>query len=155
MEFDPAKFREMFPEFKDTQKYPDAMLEMYWDLATAFIGTQGCPCGSISGKQRTAILNLMTAHLLALSSQADGDTSGQAGGASIPAAGGYETSSHIGEISVARMTPPAADGWQFWLAQTPYGQQIWALVSLLAVGGLAIGGLPERTGFRKIGGVFL
>lgn len=152
MNFDPVKFRTMFPEFADETKFPDAMLEMYWDVATAFVSTAGCPCGSISGKQRQAILNMMTAHLLALSSQAEGVGTGGSGAVS---AGGYEVSSSIGEISVSRMAPPATDGWKFWLAQTPYGQQIWALTSLLSVGGLAIGGLPERTGFRKIGGVFL
>ena len=152
MNFDIAAFRLMFPEFSDDTKYPDQMLEMYWDLATAFITTNSCPCGSLSGKQRAAALNMMTAHLLALSTQADGTGTGDSGAAS---GGGYQIGSTIGEISVSRMTPPATDGWQFWLSQSPYGQQLWALVSLLAVGGLSIGGLPERTGFRKIGGVFL
>jgi hypothetical protein len=155
MNFDPSAFRLMYPEFADKTKYPDAMLEMYWDLATVFVSTEGCPCGSVSGKQRQAILNMLTAHLLALSTQAQGDGSTPGGSGGSASAGGYETSSHIGEISVSRMAPPATDGWQFWLAQTPYGQQLWALLGLLAVGGFAIGGLPERTGFRKIGGVFL
>ncbi|EQA94848.1 hypothetical protein HPS_1652, partial [Glaesserella parasuis 29755] len=33
--------------------------------------------------------------------------------------------------------------------------QLWALLQQLGTGGLFIGGLPERSAVRKVGGVFL
>jgi hypothetical protein len=95
----------------------------------------------------------LTAHLLALGTMQTAGAGGQgqsAGGVQ----GGFITSATVGEVSVAKLAPPATNGWQWWLASTPYGQALWALLSVKAVGGFAIGGLPEREGFRKVGGVF-
>lgn len=148
--FDPAKFRTLFPEFGDVTKYPDVMLQMYFDMASEFISPADCPCAMLAGSRREWSLYLLTAHLLTLALRAQAEAAaGQA-----PSAGGIETSASIGDISVGRMAPPATDGWQYWLAQTPYGQQIWALLEMVSVGGTFVGGLPERYGFRKIGGVF-
>ncbi|ABL96846.1 hypothetical protein BcepF1.115 [Burkholderia phage BcepF1] len=143
-------FRIMYPEFADQEKYPPEVIEIYYDTATLFITGSMFPCAALSGKQLVGALNMLTAHLMSLSMQrsqtALGATNDQ---------GGYTLSATIGEVSVSKMAPPAKDGWEFWLAQTPYGQALWALLKMLSVGGFAIGGLPERTGFRKVGGVFL
>lgn len=149
--FDPDVFRKQFPEFSDPTKYPDAMLQLYWDTATMFMATEDCPCAILQGPRRVAALNMLTAHLLAL---AQSRLPVEEGGSGTGGQGGYETSASIGDVSVSNMAPPAKDGWQFFLTQTPYGQQLWALLSLLAVGGVSYGGLPERQGFRKVGGVF-
>ncbi|QOV06233.1 head-to-tail connector complex protein [Burkholderia phage Maja] len=142
-------FRKMFPEFADPAKYPANVIEVFYETAQLFITGSTSPCAALSGKQLVGALNMLTAHLMSLSKQrtqtALGATNDQ---------GGYTLSATIGEVSVSKMAPPARDGWEFWLAQTPYGQELWALLKMLSVGGFAIGGLPERDGFRKVGGVF-
>ena len=67
---------------------------------------------------------------------------------------GTATNASVGSVSVGMATPPVKTAWQAWLAGTPYGQQLWAWLALKAAGAWAVGGLPEREGFRKVGGVF-
>lgn len=147
MAYDDALFRTQFPEFASTTDYPEALISSYYDMALIFIGTTGSHCDVLRGKQLTLVQNQMTAHLLVLGKQAI------AAGA-VSNQGGFETNASIGEISVAKLAPPAKGPWDWWLYQTPYGQAMMALLSALAAGGLSVGGLPEREGFRKIGGVF-
>lgn len=150
MQYDDASFRAQFPEFSNTTDYPEAMISGFWDVATMFISDSDNPCSILNGNARRGALNMLTAHLMTLSAQ---QTQGPAGAGQSQ--GGYETSATIGDVSVGRMAPPTKNGFQFWLTQTPYGQQLWALLALKAVGGWSVGGLPERKGFRKVGGVFL
>ncbi len=149
-QYDDALFRKQFPEFSDTTAYPTDLLELYWATAREFIGTKDSPCNVLSGSTLALVLNYMTAHLLVLGRQAA--QGGPAGAGSSQ--GGFVTSSSIDKISVSTLAPPAKDGWEWWLAQTTYGQTIWALLKIKAVGGLSVGGLPERGSFRKVGGVF-
>lgn len=142
-------FRAQFPEFADTTKYPAAQISAYWSMASLFISSDDCPYNSLSGDRLVAALNMLTAHLLMLGIQAR-TASGTVSGKS----GGFTTSASVGEVSVAKLAPPVSDGWQFWLAGTPYGQMLWALLSMLSVGGFSVGGLPEREAYRKVGGVF-
>lgn len=148
--YDDALFRTQFPEFADPIKYPPGQIEAYWDMATLFICAADCPYNTLSGKRLQSALNMLTAHLLVLGDQAKGK------GGSVPGSkqGGFTTSATVGEVSVAKLAPPATDGWEWWLASTRYGQMLWALLSMLAVGGLSVGGLPERDAFRKTYGVF-
>jgi hypothetical protein len=143
-------FRKMYPEFKDTTKYPPEVIEIYYDTATLFITGSQYACAALSGRQLQGALFMLTAHLMSLSAQRQQSAVG-----STNEQGGYTLSATIGEISVSKMAPPAKDGWEFWLSQTPYGQALWALLEMLSVGGFSVGGLPERNGFRKVGGVFL
>lgn len=144
-------FRKQFPEFADVAKFPDERIQLFADLAGSFIAQDGAPCRLLNGERLELATRLMTAHLLALAEvQAKAGKMGNAGGGST----GFVTSSTVGEVTVAKLAPPANDGWQWWLAGTPYGQQLWALLELLAVGGFSIGGLPEGDAFRKVGGVF-
>lgn len=147
--YNDATFRAQFPEFTDPVKYPQATFQVYFGMAQLFIQADGNPFAILNGDALQLALNYLTAQLYTLGQNA-------AATAANPGAdqGGFETSSTIGEISVAKLPPPAKDMWQWWLAQTPYGQALQALLSVLAVGGLYVGGLPEREGFRKIGGVF-
>jgi hypothetical protein len=150
--FDPAKFREMFPAFKDTTKYSDAMLNLWYGVATEFISDVDSPCRTLNGDSLQYALYLLVAHLLYLMGQQTGPSSGSGSGGGKQ--GGFVTSATVGEVSVSKLAPPAKDGWEWWLAGSPYGQQLWALLSLKAVGGFSVGGLPERQAFRKVGGVF-
>lgn len=69
-------------------------------------------------------------------------------------ASGVLTSANEGSVSVSFAPPPSRSAWQYWLNQTPYGQQFLALFSSLVLGGFYIGGLPESQAFRKTGGLW-
>jgi hypothetical protein len=146
--YDDALFRAQFPEFADTTKYPEALLSGYWDMAANFISPVDCPFNILNGGALALALNYMTAQLLTLGQQALANAT--------PGSdqGGFIVSAKIGEIIIAKLPPPAANTWQWWLGQTPYGQALLAMLQVLSVGGLSIGGLPERQSFRKAGGLF-
>lgn len=146
--FDLVLFRQQFPELT-VDKYPDALVLMYADMASEFISEDGCPCSMLGSGGSLLALNYMTAHLMTLAAQ--NAATAAAGGV----AGGYAIGATIGEVEVINFQPPAKDGWQFFLVQTPYGQALWGLLELKSVGGCSVGGLGERAGFRKVGGVFL
>lgn len=134
------EFRQRFPAMADPVVFPDAQILAQWEMATCFI-SQG---RTLKAKCLETALYLMTAHLLWsgwLISQ--GQTSAN-----------IVTGATISKVSVSMQPPPAKSAWQFWLASTPYGLQLWALLNIKAAGGAYVGGLPERTAFRKVGGVF-
>jgi hypothetical protein len=78
--------------------------------------------------------------------------SGGSGGGGVT---GVVTGATIDKVSVQLAAPTTKSGWQYWLASTPYGMQLWAFLSIKSAGGLYIGGRPERRAFRKVGGNFL
>ncbi len=134
-------FRALFPAYSPkTAQFLPAMIQVYWDTATAYVSdrTGGCYTGGMSVAQQTLALNLMTAHLLTLSGLIQsGNTPGVTVGATID------------KISVTLEPPPAPNQWQYWLNQTPYGQQLLALLQVASVGGFyAASGVPGRAGFQ-------
>jgi Protein of unknown function (DUF4054) len=147
--YDDAKFRAQFPAFADTVAWPEPFLQSCWNMAAEFISTAECPCRNLSGDSLQLALDLMCAHIATLlgSPAATGDEEGSS-------AGGLITNASIGAVSVGIMAPPVKNMWDYWLGQTPYGQQLLALFAIKAVGGFYVGGLPERKGFRKVGGTF-
>lgn len=140
--FDVAAFRTMFPVFASETTYPDATLQMYWDMATSYMSDVG-NYGWLQGVKRQLGLNLLTAHLTALSVIIE---SGQ-----VP---NLMQNATIDKITVGLTPPPIPNQWQWWLNQTGYGQQLLALLQANIVGGLYIGGRPELSAFRKVGGFF-
>lgn len=150
---DTATFRAAFPAFASETRYPDAAITIYWDLASSFITNSDSPYTILSGTQLQTAMNLLTAHLLTIFTTSSKPVAGGAAntGGSM---GGFTQSATIGEVSISKLAPPAKDGWEWWLAGSTYGQALWALLGVLAVGGTDFGGLPERQGFRKVGGVF-
>lgn len=149
MVYDDALFRASLPEFSNTTTFPPALISAFWDVASDFIDANDSPCRILNGSSLALAVNYLAAHLMTLSRRQSSSATGPGS-----EQGGFETSASIGEISVSTLAPPARDGWEWWLASTPYGQNLWALLQLKAVGGISIGGLPEREGFRKVGGVF-
>lgn len=140
MAFDIPTFRQVFPAFKSETAYPDAMIDFKVDLAQGYI-SKGC---TLSGKDYDNAVMMMVAHLLWIDKLlASGQTTV-----------GIQTSATVGSVSVSATPPPAKTGWQFWLASTPYGMQLWALLMLRAAGGWYIGGSPERAAFKGVGGRF-
>lgn len=142
---DIANFRVIFPAFANPAAfpagYPDAMLQAFWDVAVTYLGAyDGC---LLSGEPRQSALNFMTAHLLALSTMA---ANGQ-----TPA---IVTQATIDKVTVALAEPPAKNAWAWWLCLTPYGVQLWALLSVKSAGGFYVGGSLARAGFRGPSGRF-
>lgn len=149
------EFRKLFPQFADPAQYPDATIQAVYNVAGSFIDDRDSPCRVLHGKQLALAMQYLTAHLLATQiPPANGSSTPGGGGTGEMGESGFITSATIGDISVSKLAPPAKDGWEFWLAGSPYGVALWALLGILAVGGLSVGGLPEREGFRKWNGVF-
>lgn len=143
--YNDANFRAQFPAFQNTIAFPAAALSAWWTMGTAYISDQNSNalCTNWTDAQAQLANDLMCAHLTALFAQiGNGQTPGLI-------TGGSE-----GSVSVTMQPPPTATGFQHWLSQTPYGQQLRALLRAVAGPGMYVGGLPERSGFRKVGGVF-
>lgn len=142
--FDVTAFRAAFaPVFNSTVTYPDAKLQGYFDIGCSIVTNQDNSCYSLKGAARVQALNLLVAHMAKLFDQiAAGD---------VPS---LETSATIDKISVTVEPPPHGSQFQWWLSLTGYGQMLLAMLQVAAVGGAYVGGLPERSGFRKVGGGF-
>jgi len=141
--FDPAAFRAKFPAFKD---YSDAQLSLYWDTATIFIkDVTNC---ALDAKALEYALQLMTAHLILLSEKDSGTGSGSSG------VYGPVKEASIDKVSVSIVEPPAGTSWRWWMSLTPYGIQLLALLRIKGAGGFYVGGRPEGSAFRRVGGGF-
>lgn len=132
--FNEATFRLQFPEFADAATFPSPSLLSHFDAAECYV--QNKNYGWLRGCCNLQALNLMTAHLAKLAKLiVDGQTPG------------IETQATIDKVSVTMMTPPLKGMWQYWLGQTPYGQQLLALLMAKSVGGQYTPGGVGRAGF--------
>jgi len=139
--FDVTKFRAMYPQFADPVEFPDVILQGFWDLATCYMSDENY--GILQGNCRQNALNMLTAHLAGLSGvQAAGEITNVIQNAVVD------------KTQVGFVAPPIKNSWQYWLNETPYGQQFLALMCVLSAGGFYIGGLPEKSAFRKVYGIF-
>lgn len=134
--FDAALFRAQFPEYQDPDLYPDAVLQGYWDSATCFISPVNF--GHLHGACRARALNLMTAHILLVSSNTSGGE-----------ATGIIASATIDKVSVSLKTPEANNSFRYYLNLSPWGIQLLALLSMKAAGGMLYGGHPERAAMKR------
>lgn len=151
-EFTAAKFREAFPEFSDKNKFPDIQIELYLEMAGVHIDPHNSHCRMLKGKRLFLAVLMMAAHLLSLALAAAAKSAvGKNPGS---AQGGFTQSAAIGDVSVTKQAVPAASMWDWWLASTPYGQQLKALLHVASVGGVYIGGSPELNNFRGPTGSF-
>lgn len=131
-------FRGLFPALVASN---DSVVTLQWDSATLYISAEDY--GYLAGVRRNRALHLMTAHLIALSNQINAGNST-----------GLVSASTIDKVSVTVEPPPVLSQFNWWLSLTPYGQQLIALLSASKFGGITIGGRPERSAFRKVGGTF-
>ena len=141
---DYAKFRELFPQFANEALYPDTLLASWWIMANCAMQE---PCVCLEDECGDLMLYLMTAHIGAL-------MSGIAAGGSGGGKAGVLTSATIDKVTVSYTLPPFSSGWQFWMSSTPYGMQLWAMLSAAAAGGFHVNGRPEARAFRKVYGRF-
>ena len=138
IQFNEIAFRASFPQLASNPS-----LQAFWDTATLYVNDQtgGCYTGGLTPAQQTWALNLMTAHLVALSNMlCAGETPG------------FVQSATVDNVSVTLTPPPQKNQWEWWLNTTPYGAQLLTLLSIVSVGGLYIGGRPELAAFRRPGG---
>lgn len=135
---DPAAFKAQFVELS---ALPDEQVQAYASMAAVYLDPNDGPL--LSGPVLQLALTLMTAHL-AKSFLMIG-----AGQTAVVVSGSTE-----GSVSVSLVAPPVRGAWQWWLATTAYGQQLWALLQVQSAGGFYVGGSMERAAFRKAGGVF-
>lgn len=141
---DITQFRAAFPPFADTTKFPDALLNLQFGIATGYVSAEVWGC--MTEQVRTSALWLQLAHQLQL-----GVAIGSTGTGSV----GVVVGSKVGDVSVQLASPPyGTSAWRYWLMTTPYGTQLLGLLDAQAAGGFYIGGLPERGAFRKTGGVY-
>ena len=142
--FDSTTFRVLFPQFANPTTFPDAKLQANYDIATSYVSAD--TYGDMPAAARGQALNLMTAHLLALGVIiAQNNYSGQVG---------VVTGATVDGVSITLQPPPVRGQWRWWLNTTPYGAQLVALLDAQSAGGLFVGGLPERSAFRRVGGGF-
>lgn len=135
------EFRTRFTAFANATTYPDATLQVQFDLAQDYISpTVGWV---LTSNQRETALYLMVAHLMFLRDKA---ALGQ------PAQGVQSASE--GAVSVSFITPQKMNAWQTWLYSSPYGQQLWALLTMKTVGGFNSASNYNRLGFRSPRGTF-
>jgi len=139
--FDVALFRTQFPAFANVLVFPDALLQMYWDMATCYISDMNC--GWLNNGCRLLAINMMVAHLAALNVLiAEGITPQ------------LIKSSTIDKITVTLEMPLVPNQWRWWLNTTPYGMMLLALLLANSAGGFYVGGAPELSAFRTVGGGF-
>lgn len=144
---DATEFRKMFPAFEGLD---GATIQLWAEVATEFLKSSW----ALSGKRYEIASKLMTAHLIHCNYQESDpylNQTSNSGGNSV----GIVASASEGSVSVSFTTPPTKNAWQHWLASSPYGLQLWALLKQLSAGGFYLGGLPERQAVRKVGGVFV
>lgn len=139
--YDDALFRAQFPEFSDAAKYPEVLVEGYWDMSTNYINIDGF--GMLTAKSLPLAVNQCTAHMLVLAKQAGRGKQA-----------GFKVATTVDKVSVSVLPPPVKDQFSWWLSGSPYGQQLLALLEVAGVGGFSVGGMPERGAFRKVGGGF-
>lgn len=139
--FDVAQFRKLFPAFASEEQFPDTLLQIYWDVAITYIAP--FDNFALCGAALQLALNQLTAHIAQSMSQVNsGDTPGVLTGATE------------GSVSASLQAPPTKDGFTWWLSTTPYGTMLRALLLVKSAAGFYVGGLPERSAYRKVGGVF-
>lgn len=133
--FDLSAFRTSYPVFDSV---PDATVQAAATAALCLIGQDGCECDVQQWQ-------LMVAHMLYIQGQV---ATGNGGAGAV-------TSATIDKVSVAFAAPPfGTSAYKFWLFKSPYGSQLLAMLDRCSKGGVYVGGLPERSAFRSVGGVF-
>lgn len=136
-----ADFRQAFPEFSDTTKYPDQFLQRFLTLAQVYIS-------NVSHKRlkddvRKLAIQYMAAHLMWFY-----ETDGNGNIISIKDEGaGLQTSSHIGDVSVSMQVPQTNSEWEEWLNHSPYGRMLLALLGL-HTSSIFYVGTPRAFGIR-------
>lgn len=133
-DFPLATFRILYPQFDSVD---DDVVLAVADKAACYINMYCSDCNDQGWM-------LLVAHMLFLRAAIDGGT----------ATPGPVASATIGSVSVSYQAAPTGDSWLFWLNQTPFGQELAALLAACFSGAMYVGGSPERSAFRTVRGRF-
>lgn len=125
MVFDLAGFRTAFPEFGDTVKYPDALIQFWAGLAQTLVRP------SIWGNHWLQGVSFYVAHELTIAGQnaKAGASGGVPGGAS-----GSIASKAVGSVSVSFDATSSAEKDAGWWNGTNYGKQFIRLARIFGSG---------------------
>lgn len=118
VEFVPADFRALFPQFVDPP-YTDGILDMYFALATLIL-SNACDSLVSDAKQRERLLNLLVAHIATITPISGAPSPGIVGPVSHAQEGSVSVSSGFA-AQVARNVG--------WYAQTQFGLTFWQLTA--------------------------
>ena len=140
MDLDLTTFRTNFPLYSDELTYTDMLLETQFEIGKCFIADNDC---TFPEKCREYALQLMLAHLLYCRNESNAGNNS-----------GVIQSASEGDVSVSFAVPNIDDSWTYWFQLSPFGKELLAMLNAQSVGGFYVGGMPERKGFRKIGGYF-
>lgn len=140
---DITKFRALFSEFANDVKYPDVLLQTWYTVAGEYLSLEDYASG-LNGNTLDLALMQLTAHLMKSSVILTG-------GKGAPM---VVTSATVDKVTVSTLPPPIKSAWEYWLSTTPYGLQLWALLSMRSAGGYVYGGSCELSAFRRVGGMF-
>ena len=133
--YNDSQFRGWFTAFTDTTIYPVGLLQECFNAAGYYVSNS--TFGPLYCANATLwCLYLLTAHLALIMTQA---AAGEGGGVVVGAT--------IDKITVDLQQFQYPNQWQLWLAETPYGKQLLALLQVQAVGGFSIPGGLGRAGF--------
>ena len=135
-------FRATCPAFSNATAYPDAAITNWWSIAVSYVSDD--TYGRMTEGARALCLNYMTAHLMFLN---DHILAGK------PIQGIVEQAV-IDKIHITLKTAPATSQWRWWLNLSPHGAMLVSMLEMQSVGGFFIGGSPEQSAFRKVGGYF-
>jgi hypothetical protein len=130
-----TSFRDRFKAFNNVVTYTDATIQTTWDTSIIYVSDVTNNC--FTATKLELALQQMTAHLLTVSDKLTTSKKSM----------GTVTSSSIDKVSVTLAAPKNSDEWEFWLNQTPYGQQLLALLNTVCVGGFYFGGDGPRLGY--------
>jgi hypothetical protein len=137
MTFDPVAFQTAFPAFSDT---PSAAIQVWVSIVDQSPMQSWFESAPLTQQQ------LIVAHVGYLLTNANTIGNSQGGGAVVSAT--------EGSVSASFVAPPVKDALEYYLSSSTYGQMLWAMLRISAAGGTYVGGLPERSAYRKVGGVF-
>lgn len=125
LEYTAEVFKGQFPEFANTDN-----VELYINRALLYIS----PYTNLCKGRKQYVVFLLAAHLLALQ---DNINNGEN-------TGGLQTGASIDKVSVSIAPPPFTDGFEYWLNQTIYGQQLLAFIDMVTALPSYIGGSFNR-----------
>lgn len=145
--FDATAFRTQLPNLFADPPFTDGLLEVFWDTAICYISPESN--NFLDDTCLRQAINLMTAHLATQNQQAQGSAPGGGGGQT-----GFVENATIDKVSVTVQTFDNPSKFQYWLNQTPFGMQLYALLHAAAAGGFYVGGFNELGSFRRARGIF-
>lgn len=127
--FSVGLFRTQFPEFKDTDAYPEPMITFWAELAS--VQVRECIWKTSVGKG----VSLYVAHCIALAYQ---NVKSAAAGGMPGTSGGIANTKTVGSVTVGYDSVTTAEKDAGWWNLTNYGKQFYRLVQIFGAGAIQL-----------------